>query len=352
MTRIDTLPRDQSVPRAQPLFGVRLLVAAWHLAQVGIALYGLGTLVFLIARQAIGERWALVALANNFIPWMAGLGVILALIGALSRWRWALIALQLPGVIAFAWLYGDLLWPPDTSAAPDTPRLTVATYNTFYPGTDPARVVDVLAALDADVIGIQELGHDQATEIEARLAAEYPYRALRPGVSVEGVGLLSRYPILDAAPYRPFPGSMGHLRAVLELPGGPVVVYVAHPPPPSLSRSWGYDDGPRDAEIADLVARVQAESAPVIVACDCNMSDQSDAYRRVDRVLADAFREAGWGLGLTHGLRALTPFRRLVRIDYVWHDAHFRALEAAVHPDSGTSDHFPVVAELAIISPE
>jgi endonuclease/exonuclease/phosphatase family metal-dependent hydrolase len=66
---------------------------------------------------------------------------------------------------------------------------------------------------------------------------------------------------------------------------------------------------------------------------------------------ADAFREAGWGLGITwpngYGnflTRLLPP---MIRIDYVFYDPDvFNSAQAHVIPNSGGSDHFPVVATL------
>jgi endonuclease/exonuclease/phosphatase (EEP) superfamily protein YafD len=37
-----------------------------------------------------------------------------------------------------------------------------------------------------------------------------------------------------------------------------------------------------------------------------------------------------------------------VRLDYVFHNAHVRPLEARVWPDAGGSDHRPVLVRLAL----
>jgi endonuclease/exonuclease/phosphatase family metal-dependent hydrolase len=43
------------------------------------------------------------------------------------------------------------------------------------------------------------------------------------------------------------------------------------------------------------------------------------------------------------------PFPPVVRLDYVFHDDHFRTLSAHVWQDSGGSDHLPVIASLALV---
>jgi endonuclease/exonuclease/phosphatase family metal-dependent hydrolase len=68
----------------------------------------------------------------------------------------------------------------------------------------------------------------------------------------------------------------------------------------------------------------------------------------------DSYREAGWGLGFTfpaNGPYATSVFQwipPLVRLDYIFHDAAFEAVEARVWPTSGGSDHLPVFAALAL----
>jgi hypothetical protein len=73
-----------------------------------------------------------VVFANNFVPWMAVLGLVLGLLSLFSRYRWLLIAMQLPGIVTFLALYGDLLLPHTTQAHHgNRSELTVATYNIF-----------------------------------------------------------------------------------------------------------------------------------------------------------------------------------------------------------------------------
>ena len=325
----------------------RLGRAAWILAQVGIALYGATVCGLLVARFTAGEQWMWVAFANNFWPWWTLGGLALAVPGLLSRWRGLLVALQVPGVVMFITAYGGLLLPHSLDAAPHAPSLTVAAYNVFSLKSDPARVAQTVAALDADVIGLEELGPDHAARLQDELSERYPYQALHPLKGVRGVGLLSRYPILEEHTFRPLPDSMLHLRTVLDIDGMHVTVIVAHPRPPANSAMpLAYDDSTRNTEIALLHDQVLAqETGPLIVIGDFNSTDQSDAYRVLDATLDDAFRVAGRGLGFTWPAnRELLP--RLIRIDYIWYDATFAATEARTGPTSGTSDHLPVIARL------
>jgi endonuclease/exonuclease/phosphatase family metal-dependent hydrolase len=54
-------------------------------------------------------------------------------------------------------------------------------------------------------------------------------------------------------------------------------------------------------------------------------------------------------MGFTYPSRlADWSFLRLVRIDYIWHNAQFAVQKIRVGDDSGTSDHRPVIARLIV----
>jgi endonuclease/exonuclease/phosphatase (EEP) superfamily protein YafD len=74
----------------------------------------------------------------------------------------------------------------------------------------------------------------------------------------------------------------------------------------------------------------------------------------MSNVYRDAYREAGAGFGHTFpaprdGQRSGLPLglRFTVRLDYVYHSTHFRAIAARVAEWDGGSDHLAVVATLA-----
>jgi vancomycin resistance protein VanJ len=333
-----------------------ILRAIWTLVLAASLLYGLAITGYLLARIVVGERWNWVALANNFVPWWALGNAILIVIVLFSRERWLLVACQLPGIVAFIILYGDLLLPQDhpVEASSGTP-LTAATYNILSSASDPQRVRAEITALDADIVGLEELGPVHAQVFAADLAQTYPHQAMYPDPQVAGIGLLSRYPIIQEEMFQPRADSMYALRAVVDIDGVPVTVYVVHPQPPLHTSPFAYNDDTRDAEIAILINdHLAHESGPLIVLGDFNMTDQSDAYRQMDDRLHDAFREAGRGMGFTYPASIHSPIRSLppmLRIDYVWHSDQFRVRTVSVAGDSGTSDHHPVVARLVLHAP-
>ena len=332
-----------------------LIAGWWQIAQAGIATYGLAEIGYLLARLSAGERWRWIAFANNLIPWMAFLSLGLGGIALVSRRRWLLIALQLPMVIAFLAGYGDRFWPRHPAAlAEHQLHIRVATFNVAA-HSDPARIADAIADLDADIVGLQELDQSHAAALNQWLVDAYPYRLMYAPSEGDrhGVGLLSRYPILVEDRFYPCRRCFRSLRVVVDADGSPVAVYLIHPSAPRNSWSpWAYNAVERARQLSYLRRALRIEPYPALVLCDCNMSDQSDDYRALDSLMDDSFREAGRGLGFTFPAGSNYPIPvpfPVVRIDYIWHSAHFVPLDAAVAGDSGTSDHYPVVATLALM---
>jgi endonuclease/exonuclease/phosphatase (EEP) superfamily protein YafD len=325
--------RDRSLFRRSVVYPARI---QWRAIQIGLALYGTATISYLLARFWVGEQWAWVAFANNFVPWWALLGVIAAGIALFSRRRRVLVALQLPILIAFAVWYGDMLWPDHVWSraasardenAENSIELTVATFNIRASSSDPVRIAEAIAVLDADIVGVQELNAAHAAVLNGHLAEEFPYqyqfRSINPAGGETNVGILSRYRVIAVERYTPRPNYGRNLRVLVDVEGITVSVYLEHPNSPRHAFSpITYDPWLRDLKIGDLTDTLPDDPNPVLVLCDCNTTDQTAAYRSLDALLVDSFREAGWGLGFTfpaHPIASLPITIPALRIDYVWH---------------------------------
>ncbi len=310
-----------------------------NLFWAAVDLYAAALVLYLPLRMLVGDDLWPMALMSTFLHWLL-LPAFALLLLVLWRRRWPTAALLGVSVVAFLWLFGALFLPQPGAAGHAT-ALTFMTYNVHL--APPDRLAAALRASGADVIALQELDARQAAAMERGLKDAYPHQALY-GLGVPGAGLLSRHPIAGHElfylqnPYIP------HMRATLVVDGAPLAVIVAHPPAPVIT-------GPHPFAAADIaaLAKLAISGGPAVLLGDFNTTDQSDNYALLtDAGLTDAFRAAGWGLGLTwpRGRLFGVPVPPLVRIDYIWHTQHFDALEAWVGPDNG-ADHLPVFARLA-----
>jgi len=311
--------------------------ALWAL----IDLYAAGALIYLVLKLAAGDRLWPVAVLNN----LAGPLLLPSLpLLALAAWqaRWAEAAALGLGALGFIWLFGDLFLPRLGRPRAGATRLRVMSFNMLSTWSSTEAVLDEIRQVDADVVGLVEFPRARAEAIAAQLGEVYPHQVqYRDGIP--GVGLVSKYPIVEAENFELSYAKLTHVRAVVDAGGRRLTVFVAHPPPPAFMPIYT----PRGAsDIAELARRTTSDG-PALLMGDFNTADVSDDYRILRRAgLVDAFRAAGLGFGWTWPARNWRRrMRPLVRIDYIWHTRHFTATRAWVGARTG-SDHLPVIAEL------
>jgi len=322
---------------------------------VSITAYALFVLGLLLAREAVGEVLTPLGIGYSRLDWF--LFPSLILFPLLLPWRPRLALLVAPLVAAWSIHYLPLLLPKSIASPPAGQDVTVMTYNLHVERVILDPMLAVIRATDADILALQELSIEAGAAIEADLAARYPYRAIHTlEWAYHGRGLLSKYPILEDRAWPDVqPITMRLQRSVLDVDGQRVVVYNFHSAPQIPIFGQPPDIGPRNQQHAELLTMMQSEMDPVLMLCDCNITDQNIAYRDLTADFDDAFRQAGQGLGFTNP-DTLYPQAQeglwlslYQRIDFIFYSRFsFTALETQVWPDSGGSDHRPVWARLRL----
>ena len=129
------------------------------------------------------------------------------------------------------------------------------------------------------------------------LAADYPYQ-----IGTPPVGILSKYPIVSSQIMHLAGHQETQQRAIIKFNEQKVVIYNMKATGPwfkiyNILRFLTipvYTYSPRSPEFQDLVQRVEREILPVIVAGDFNMTDETQDYYRVQKVMQDYFRKSGF----------------------------------------------------------
>ena len=190
-----------------------------------------------------------------------------------------------------------------------------------------------LVGLAPDVLVVSEM----TGALTGPLSAAYPHRFWdrdRPGVAV-----YSRLPLRVTEISGPdLPG----VRAEVEGPAGPFVLYALHVPRPWWTAHGGYQvTAPEHSRLIDVLARrVMAERLPVVVVGDLNTPDRTADFHRLltGGGLVDAMRD-GWAGPTSVGQWA--PL--LARIDHVLVTHEWCGDESA-RPALTRSDHSAVAA--------
>jgi len=257
--------------------------------------------------------------------------------------------------IAFVLVYGPYLLPRAVADLGEVQRLRLITFNIQTAIEDPASIAMIIQQANADIVALQELSTEAAEHFQDVLVEEFPYQALYPQENpYVGQGVLSRYPILGEEYWRneELGPTLGHLRVQLDVNNVPVTLYNTHPVPPfSFTGQFGLEA--HSGAIALLLERANAETGPVILLGDFNMTPQFDEYQQITANYSDAFREVGDpGFGFTFPNGQRFPLPPLARLDYVFYNTSFRGQEARVLAQSGSSDHLPFWVELALLTDE
>lgn len=319
------------------------------LLTAGSMLYLGGLLAWAVCRWAWGDRWWWLFALNAFAPYLFFPLALIALVAMARRSRALALACAcgaLLGVVTVG--AGFPLGVP--RAEPAGPAITVLTYNTFGHSQCAACAIATIRAADADLVALQELTPAIAEAIERELAEAYPYRVLAPDPGVIGMGTISRYPL--RATGEALPGTWYIVPQILTLDfmGREVTVLNAHPaatpiaPGPRMERSVR----DREAQARSIADFAVVRSGPLLAPGDYNTTERNVAYDILTGPLRDAWREAGRGPGHTFPGGEQYPLPWLVRIDYILHSSHWRAVEARVLPWDGVSDHRAVFARLVL----
>lgn len=277
--------------------------------------------------------------------------------------RWSTVA----GSLLLAVLSAVALASP-AGAAPLV-HLRAVSYN-IHAGAGADNVFDLdrtaaaIEALDADIVGLQEVDvhwsersewRDTATELAKRLDM---YVRFAPIYSLDppsagaprrefGVGVLSRYPIvafenheitrLSTQDPDPVPEpAPGFGEAVVQARGATVHTYVTHldyRPDPSVRAT-------QVRETSQIMGEDGARAAQLLLG-DFNAEADAPEIAPLWSRLVDGYAAAGELPGLTYP--AATPE---VRIDYVA-GRNVQPRDASV-PGTLASDHLPVVVDLAV----
>ncbi len=330
-----------------------MIPCRWPLWRLLARVYAALLLALLLARRTPLSSVSPLALGTDFLPF-AYLPLPVALgVARCQRSRW--LRRMLVGLAgAFVALYGRrLLRSRPASRPPGT--ITVITANVLRGARNAAQVAALVLRERPDCFALQELDARTCQRLIAMLASEYPYHVTGPHPGYRGLGWWSRYPLRKVVLVCNDEQEPLALAAEMRGPLGPLHLVTAHPTVPLLG-PWEagvrlYDGQIRDCEVERILRGIEALPAPLILAGDFNLTEQSAAYGRLTSLLDDAFATAGRGFG--HTFPVFVRIRRqrrpwpvpLVRLDYIFHTRDLEAMSAAVLPSVG-SDHYPVGATL------
>lgn len=370
VSRVAAAPAGRRAARARWCWGTRLVMVT-----------ACGWLVFTVAHLLLSGRFWLWALADLVPPGafvVVPLGLLLvARLARPARWRVVLLAGAALAIgVDAAGVRPDALWHREPPAGSDAVR--VVSWNTefWHDGDDPDAFYRHLRAQDADVYLLQEyvtlVDHDpvEINDLD-RLRAEFPDYQV---IAYSELVTLSRLPVvawrpvdasdwLSAAehslppPNAAFPPywTTKTLRTDIQVGRRTVSFYNSHLPVPlSVTRSpLGSDfyriireqHGRRWANVRALVADLDANRNPVVLAGDLNASPAMSLLRPITDRLVDAGAALRSVYPTSWGIAGVS----LWRLDWVFTTPEVRVHRYRFVDSAGLSDH--PIQQLAISVP-
>lgn len=258
------------------------------------------------------------------------------------------------------------------SRNPKAPNLsiTVITYNIHHgEGLDGKlrlqRVTDIIHALNADIVGLQEVDNhwsersefiDEAAVLASKLNMHRAYAAnvdmgpLRPGQAQRqyGTAILSKHPILKShntlLPNLEGSEQRGLLEAVINVRGTPVHFCNTHLQQDSANQTSGQVQRTAQAKmIVDIMGQTEGS---IVLTGDFNAEPGSPELAPLYDRFNNVWEKTGEGPGYTH-----PSSNPRARIDHIFVSHGLYVSSASVPINNLTrvaSDHLPLVANLLV----
>ncbi len=239
---------------------------------------------------------------------------------------------------------------PLVAATSSTPRLRVMTFNVNFGVADRQSNIEAIADSGADLVLLQETTEASEDRFVDALSEIYPHVLFKACCNAGGLGILSKHPIAWDVYLEPEVGWFPAWLVEVDTPIGRVQALDVHlRPPVSDSGSWlSGQFTTRKIRAQEIEAFTEAldPDLPTIVAGDFNEGEDGRAVQFLaDKGMRSALPQVDPKAVTWHWPLKLGELTSM--LDHIVYDARFVLLRAEVL-ERGDSDHYPVVAELAL----
>lgn len=300
---------------------------------LGLAAFGAAAL------SGIGHRWVDILAQFTSPVLLAAVGVTMVCL-LFRLWPASIVGGLACVVLTLS------VWPQWTPTkglpVPDRPIVRVYSANLYVFNTDVAAMRRSIAAADADILVLVELGQAPASRLD-QLLPDYPHRVLigqaRAGDHARSI-IASRYPILQGLPERP--DGLSTVGATVQTPIGPINVFGVH-----LTRPWPYQyQWGQISQVMALADRMKtAPDHPVIAAGDFNSVSSARIGKQIQSDLG-LIPAPGWPGTWPSQIPAFAG----ITIDQVYRSPDLALITRRLGESTG-SDHRPVVTEFTRAQP-
>ncbi|MBJ7336711.1 endonuclease/exonuclease/phosphatase family protein [Mycolicibacterium sp.] len=274
--------------------------------------------MLLVATLAVGVRYSpihnhfilYVVIASPFLMLAAPVGVVVLTWG--RHWVLAGCAAFLTVLLGAI----QLPWYVSEDPNPASVQVRVMTINMLY-GRATGSAVSRVATQNADILLTQELTPDAVRRLSAAgIEKPFPYQALDPRPGSAGVGLYSRYPIVDSTRIGGYQLALveAHVRVPHVTANVSVLSVHLDAPWPRAIDGWQSDLAMFPSTLSATAAQVR--EGAVLVGGDFNSTIDMRPFRQL---LTNGYEDAAWqaGSGRNFTYPANEPYPPVLGIDHV-----------------------------------
>lgn len=203
----------------------------------------------------------------------------------------------------------------------------------------PEKVAQAIRELDPDIVVLEEIDDPWLSALSGAMRA-YPYSKAMPREDNFGIGLFSKYPLVQSEIREAGEAEVPTVIAELELPDGRLTVIATHPLPPVSRENTRLRND--QLEWLSEVAR-QANSA-VLLLGDLNATPWCSEFQRL--LARSGLRDSSQGRGVLATWPTYLPLL-LIPLDQCLYSAGLHVTRKAIGPKVG-SDHYPLVVDFVV----
>ena len=304
---------------------------------------------WLVLYMTTSDRFGPISVVNMLAVYLFLPLPLVLFVGIYTHHR-EVVAGSILGLLVFTLFWGRLFTPNFASVTAEDEQLKIMTYNLLGKQSFTSKQIEIIRHEDPDIVFMQEVNPTMAEDTQNLLSEKYPYQILDPIPGAAGMGSLSKYPIELTKERLPL-NWIGRPQVMeMEWKGRSVILINFHMQSSVAGRTM------REAQ-AKVIADFASQTGALIAGGDANTAPLNSPYHILSGALKDSWVEAGFGLGHTLPGSAIPGSSRprlagilvpkwLMRIDYIFHSPHWRAISAHTAPFDGVSDHRGVVATL------
>jgi endonuclease/exonuclease/phosphatase (EEP) superfamily protein YafD len=297
-------------------------------------LAALGLIAASLAPLGAHVWWVLDLAAHFRVQYVAAALLLIAVLGARKRFAWC-AALAVSGAISLAPVLPYVSFAGSAAAA--GPAVKLLSANLYFGNQSAPRLLDVVRDASPDVIVLVEFTADWQRQL-AELRTSYPYHVERADRGAYGIAIYSRYEVAAVTPF-PLGRSLAIETRVLH-PAGAFTLIGVH----LRSPTSGWRAGSRAYQLGELAERVAAISGPLAIAGDFNITPYSPLFS--EWLTATGLSDSRRGRTLSPSWPTYLPLLG-IPIDHCVVNEKIRVISHRRLPAFG-SDHYPILAELAI----